>query len=203
MEKYYLMSAKDERGSSASAFAPEGTKLAQDLISDLEGIHQLPFELNLIKLDAGKDGLIKSNDLTDIKNVWKDYQLNSMAWPLMSEKLKSVIEANLTGKEEVDWIIVVVNGPDEQRTYYIPRFNKRLDVLDVENTMYVPGTNHTIKPVFSFSKISEYNAFTEPSSDNNLWKITSAIYISESLKKAIQKENLTGVSFEVTRVSSC
>lgn len=203
MEKYYLMSAKDERGSSASAFAPEGTKLAQDLISDLEGIRQLPFELNLIKLDVGKDGLIKSNDLTGIKNVWKDYQLNSMAWPLMSEKLKSVIEANLTGKEEVDWIAVVVNGLDEQRTYYIPRFNKKLDVLDVEKTMYVPGTNHTIKPVFSFSKINEYNAFTESSSGNNLWKITSAIYINESLKKAIQKENLTGVSFEVTRISYC
>ncbi|MDN3694326.1 hypothetical protein QWZ06_19585 [Chryseobacterium tructae] len=200
MDKYYLLSWKDEKGASASAFAPEGIPLAQDLISELEGVNQLPFELHLIKLEVGKEGLIKSNDLTGIKDVWQDYQLNSLAWPLMSAKMKSVVDNNVSGNEQVDWIEAVINTGEEQRIYYIPRFNRMLDVLDKENTVYVPGTDHTIKPVFSFSKINTYNAFTEPSPKNNYWKITSAIYVSETLRKAIQKEKLTGVSFDATRV---
>ncbi|WP_228452312.1 imm11 family protein [Chryseobacterium sp. c4a] len=174
--------------------------MAQDLISELEGINQLPFELYLIKLEVGKDGLIKSNDLTGVKEVWQDYQLNSLAWPLMSAKMRSVVDNNLSGNEQVDWIEAIINRAEERRIYYIPRFNRMLDVLDKENTVYVPGTDHTIKPVFSFSKINPYNAFTEPSSKNNYWKITSAIYVSEVLRKAIQKEKLTGISFDATRV---
>ncbi|UCA61685.1 hypothetical protein KB553_09135 [Chryseobacterium rhizoplanae] len=200
MDKYYLLCSKGEKGPSASAFAPEGTKLAQDLISDLEGRNQLPFKLNLIKLDVDKDSLIKSSDLSGIKELWKDYQINRFAWPLMSEKMKSIFENNLTGNEGIDWIEAIIVAPNEQRTYYIPRFNKKLDVLNMEKTMFVPGTDYTIKPVFSFSKISNYNAFTESSSKNNHWKITSAIYVSEVLKKAIQKEKLTGVSFEITAI---
>jgi hypothetical protein len=200
MEKYYSLSWKDGKDPLASAFAPKGTKLAQDLISELNGINKLPFELSLVKLDVGKNGLIESNDLSDLKEIWLDYQPNSLAWPLMSERLKSIIEANQKGNEQIDWVECMVKNGSEERTYFILRFNKMLDVLDMQKTMFVQGTDHIIKPVFASSKISAYSIFSEPSK-YDFWKITSGLYVSDVLKKAIQKEKLTGIDFEKTSVS--
>jgi hypothetical protein len=199
MKNYYLLSGKNSLRV-ASAYAPEGTKLAHELIPDLEGFNQLPFEMELIKLTVGKNGIIESNDLSDLNEVWLDYQPNSLAFPLMSEKLKSSIERNLTGKEGIEWIFVFIRHLDDQRTYYIPKFSKMLDVLDIQKTMFVNGTNRIIRPVFSLSKVSKYNVFHQPS-DNDLWTITPGLYASESVKKAIQKEKLSGISFEKTSVA--
>lgn len=200
MEKYYFLSWKHGKEPTASACAPKGTKLAQDLISELNGRNELPFELNLVKLEVGKSGLIESNDLTGLKEVWLDYQPNSLAWPLMSEKLKSVIEANLTGNEQIDWIACNIKNGNDEKPYFVLRFNKMFDVLDIQKTMFVQGTDHIIRPVFATSKISSYNIFTKPSS-HDLWKITSGLYVNEALKKAIQKAKLTGVDFEKISVS--
>ena len=199
MEKYYLLSWKNGKEPLASAYAPKGTKLAQDLISALNGINQLSFELCLVKVDVGKNGLIESSDLSDLKEIWLDYQPNSLAWPLMSERLKSVIEANLTGKEHIDWIACNVRNKKEVRPYFILRFNKMLDVLDMQKTTFVQGTGHIIRPVFSSSKVSVYNVFTKPSS-NDLWKITSGLYVSEGMKKTLQRAKFTGMDFENTSV---
>jgi hypothetical protein len=200
MEKYYLLSCKNGKEPLASAFAPKGTKLAQDLILELNGISKLPFELSLVRLDVGRNGLIESTDLSDMKEIWIDYQPNSLAWPLMSERLKSVIEVNLIGNEQIDWIECKVKNGNEERTYFILRFNKMLDVLDMQKTMFVQGTDHIIRPVFASSKINAYSVFSKPSS-HDLWKITSGLYVSDTLKKAIQKAKLTGMDFEKTSVS--
>jgi hypothetical protein len=184
----------------ASAFAPKGSKADHDLIKILNGKDKLPFELNLVKLEVGKKGLIESNDLSDLKEIWLDYQPNSLAWPLMSKVLKSIIETNLTGIEQIDWIECKVKNGCEERSYFIPRFNKMLDVLDMQKTIFVQGTDHIIRPVFAGSKISAYSIFSKPSS-NDLWKITSGLYVSNLLKKAIQKAKMTGMDFENVTVS--
>lgn len=200
MEKYYSLSWKEGEDPLASAFAQKGSKSGNELIQILNGKNELPFELSLVKLDVEENGLIESNDLSDLKEIWLDYQPNSLAWPLISERLKSIIEANLTGNEQIDWIECKVKNGSEERTYFILRFNKMLDVLDMQKTMFVQGTDHIIKPVFASSKISAYSIFSEPSS-YELWKITSGLYVSETLKKAIQKQKLTGMDFEKTSVS--
>lgn len=200
MEKYFLLSWKNGKEPLANAYAPKGTKLAQDLISELNGLNKLSFELSLVKLDVGENGLTESNDLSDLKEIWLDYQPNSLAWPLMSERLKSVIEANLTGNEQIDWIVCNVKSTNEGRPYFILRFNKMLDVLDMQETMFVQGTDHIIRPVFTSLKIRGYSVFSKPSS-HDLWKITSGLYVSDTLKKAIQKAKLTGMDFEKTSVS--
>lgn len=199
MSNYFLFSAKDAP-ELASAYAPEGTKLAHELIPELDSATELSFELELIKLSVGKEGLIRSNDLSSLKEIWLDYQPNSLAWPMFSEKLKTTITKNLTGKERINWITVKINGNNEQRIYYIPRFEKMLDVLDTQKTMYAKGTDRIIKPHFSLIKVNAYSLFHQPSA-HNLWKITSGLYISEVLKKAIQKEKLTGIDFEKATVS--
>lgn len=200
MENYYLLSWKNGKDPLASAFAPKGIKEGQELIIELNDSSRLPFELVLVKLSVGKNGIIESKDFSDLKEVWLDYQPNSLAWPLMSEKLKILIEANLTGNEQIDWLMCNVKTENEERPYFILRFNKMLDVLDMQKTMFVQGTDHIIRPVFASSKIIDYSVFNKPSS-YDLWRITSGVYISEALKKAIKKAKLTGMDFEKTSVS--
>ena len=140
MSNYYLMSGK-HIPKVASAVAPEGTKLAHGLISELDNRSELPFQLKLVKLTTGRNGLMESSDLSDMKEVWLDYQPNNLFGPLFSKKLKSVIEKNLTGNEGIDWIFAIINGSNERRRYYIPRFSKMLDVLDTQKSIFIQGTD--------------------------------------------------------------
>jgi hypothetical protein len=199
MSKYFSLNWK-HKPELASAFSSQETKLDHELIPQLEGKILLPFEFELRKVKEDKDGLIINNDLAGLSETWLDYQPNSLAWPLMSERLKSVIEKYLTGNEGIDWIRAVVNVNAEQRTYYIPRFEKKLDVLDREHTKYVPGTDQILKPCFSLSKINKYAIFHDEIT-HDLWKITPFLNVNETLKKAIQKARLTGLDFEKTSVA--
>lgn len=194
--KYYLISAKN-KPDVASAYAPEGTKLAHELITKVEGLDELPFEFSLVKLSTGKNGLIKSEDFANMKEIWLDYQPNSLAWPIFSLKLKSLIEENLTGQEGINWIKAKINFKDEQKIYFIPRFSDKLDVLNKDKTMFVPGTEQIIRPCFSLSKVQNLNVFHKPSS---FWQITPEMYMCEELKKLLQKEKATGIEFEKTLI---
>jgi len=196
---YYLLTIKNFP-EVASAFAPENTKLAHELISELEGKVQLPFELELVKLSDEKNGLIKTSDLCGQNNIWLDYQPNSFAWPCFSERFKNLIVENLTGNESINWIKTKINSCTESRIYYIPRFEMELDVLDYDQTLFVKGTNNIIIPHFSLNKIKDFTVFNKPSS-HDLWKITSGFYINEKLRKQIIKEKFIGPAFEKVRVS--
>lgn len=117
----------------------------------------------------------------------------------MSTKLKSIIELNLTGNEGVDWISAILKGNNEVKTYYIPRFSKLLDVFDMQKTKFVPGTDHVIMPFFSLTNVAQLG-ISHQTLPGNLWKITSRIYVNEKIKKGIEKEKLTGITFEKVRV---
>jgi hypothetical protein len=199
MSNYFLL-AWNDKPPLASALEPPDAPQTYELISALEGKHELPFDLHLVKMSKGKKGIEKSEDLSGLDTVWLDYQPNGMVWPLMSEKMRSVVEQHLTGKEGIDWINATIQGNGEKRIYYILRFNQPLDVLDEEQTMFVAGTNRIIKPCFSLSKINGFALFPKPAVSNS-WKISPAIYVNETLKKAMQKEKLTGIVFEKTLVS--
>ena len=161
-------------------------------------VMELPFDFILKKVTKGKSGIHVSEDISELNNLWVDYQPNNLAWPLMSEKMKDIIIENLTGRESILWINARIKTKDESKTYYVPCFKEKLDVLDEQKTVFVPGTKHIIKPVFSLNKVVIYSLFHKP---QDFWEITSGLYISESLKKAMQKEQITGVGFEKTSVS--
>jgi hypothetical protein len=177
----------------ASAFAPDTTPLSYQLIDELDGITELPFEMELVKLSDGKNRLIKSSDLSDLKTIWLDYQPNSLAWPLMSETMKHIIEKHLTGNEGIDWISAKIKNNTESKYYHIPRFNKMLDVLDTEKTKFING--RVIKPYFSLLKIDNLSMFHKPT-NLNLWKITPQLYVTEEIKTALQKAQITGIEFD-------
>jgi hypothetical protein len=179
----------------ASACAPESTIPEHELISDLESTSELPFALQLVKLSVNKSGIVRTEDLTGLSSTWLDYQSNSLEWPFMSIKLKEIVNENLTGDEGIDWVLAKVNGPGGYRNYYIPRFERKLDVLDSENTRYTRNSDSKIRPHFSLGKINQYSIFHLQGS-NDQWKITSGLYVNFLLKKAIRKNRLTGMTFE-------
>ncbi len=200
MSKYYFLAEKIKQN---TAFAytefktPASPEL--DIIPILRLSPELPFILVLKKVTISKSGLEISSDLSNLKYLWLDYQPNNLTWPLMSEKMKNIISSHLTGKEDIVWIKAIIHGGGEIKNYFIPRFQKKLDVIDEQKTLFVTGTSHIIKPVFSLSKIIHYNLFHK--SQEFFWEITSGLYVSELLKKTIQKEKLTGIDFEEISIS--
>jgi hypothetical protein len=198
MNDFYLL-GRESKKEVASAFAPVPVKSDHKLISDLEKTSKLPFDLKLVKLTINNEGTVRTGDLTGWSQPWLDYQPNSLGWPLMSIKLKEFVSESLTGDEGIDWILVKVNGPEGSRNYYIPRFEKLLDVLDVENTLYEKDNELNFTPHLSLNKVNQLSLFHCPR-PGTPWKITSNLYVNFLLKKAIQKNRLTGMTFE--RVSA-
>lgn len=195
MKKYYCVYWKDN-AEVASAFYEGKNQLGYELISELEGKNEMPLDFKLMKIKEKKNGLTIDDDTEMLKNIWQDYQPNSLGWPIMSEKFKSVIEESLTGNEQIDWITCNLKNKDETRKYYILRFNMKRDVLDRKKTLFMDKEKEgVIKPVFSFSKIKNCNIFPRPSS-YDFWKIPSSFYVSEDVKKKIQKEKLIGIELE-------
>lgn len=185
----------------ASAFYELDNQIPYELIPLLEGKNTLTFDFELRRIKETRSGLIIDNNLDGIDEIWLDYLPNSFSWPIMSEELKSTVEFNLQGEEQIDWITCKIKKEDELRTYYILRFNKRLDVLDLKKTKFAQDTDVIIKPFFSMIKIARYSIFMATTNGyGNLWKITSSLYINEKLKKAIQKKKLTGLDFEKVSV---
>ena len=196
---FYLLTGRHE--SEGTCAIPNGNHgLDHELIPQLEGTNELPFTLTLFKLIEKTGGMTKDSNLSGLKKIWFDYQANGLAWPLMSSRLKETVEVNLTGQEGIDWISAQVAGNNKCRTYYIPRFNRMLDVLDMENTTFVPGTDAIIKSCFSYEKIKIYSIFHKPLA-HGLWKITPGLYVSQKMKKEIEKNSYTGMEFSKARVS--
>lgn len=192
MIKYFSL-AEDIKPRTASAYTEDATVLSHELIPDLIGKAVLPFDLYLRSVKFHRNGPIESNDLTKIKHLWVDYQPNNLAWPLMSHKMKELVEFFLTGGEGIIWMKVLVRTPDETREYFIPQFTRKLDVLDKDKTTYVDETDLIVRPVYSLDKINRYSLFHRP---GDYWQITLGLYVNRDLMTAIRTEKLTGVAFD-------
>ncbi|HRI05069.1 MAG TPA: hypothetical protein PLL77_15135 [Pyrinomonadaceae bacterium] len=200
MIKYFLLTWKNTAGAGVSAFPRNYVGLAQDLARSLVNSSELPFDLILVKLTPHRNGLDESSDLSGLRDAWPDYMPNRFAWPLCSAKLREVISRHLIHDEGLNWIPAKISGAGETREYYIARFDTMHDVLDNEKTTYVPETTHIIRPWFSIAKVNGLSIFPKPS-DFDLWRITSSIFIRDSLKREIVNAGITGVAFEQAHIS--
>lgn len=198
-KKYFSLNVSSSTTESV-AYCPENSLLSYELIDVLGKKKEIPYDLKIKKVTEGKKKLIVDDDLESLMNVWEDYLPNNVGLPLMSEKMKSIIVDNLTGNENIDWLTCNVWAKDVCKTYFIIRFSSPLDVLDKEKTKYINGTDLIIAPCFSSLKIVDFSIFPMPASDD-LYKISINLYISEALKKAIEKEKLTGIDFGKIKVA--
>lgn len=181
-----------------SAVAPEDAPLPYELIDNLENVMEIPFNFTLKNMVFKKGGFIYNDDFSKYERIWGDCQLNSYARVMVSPVLRTVIEDNLKGGECFRWITCNIIHGEECRKYYTPFFTKQLDVLDAKHCDYgnrEPMLENMIKPVFCARKIESIAMFSCPTSFN-LWKMPSAFYVSDEMRKAIKKAGFKGIDFE-------
>ena len=189
--RYYWMSINNDIVNSV-AFAPKGTHPSHYLIDEVKRKKSLPFSLELHRVGVSSELIVK-----DICDDFYDYQPNSLAWPIMSNKMKSVIEGHLTGKEYIEWKTVTIKGKDISREYFIPVFTKKLDTLLVEKTVIVKQSGIILKPCFDKNKIKGLSMFH---GHNNFWSITTQIYVSDAVKRAIKASGIQEIMFSPVHI---
>ena len=119
-----------------------------------------------------------------------------MAWPVMSEKMKSIIAAHLTGLEHIEWKEVIIHGKAESKTYYIPYFKMKLDVLNISETVISPYGIIMI-PCFDKEKVKGLSVFHCPGFD---WRVPLTVYVNEKIKKDLIKSGIPELSFSRAQV---
>ena len=169
--KYFLMGLKHFKNV-AIACAPDNVGLAHELIGALRESEVMPFDFTLKALTVKSDGIHYSNDFSRVETIWLDYQPNSLAWPLFSEKIKNLIKKMLTGKEGLKWISCNICCGKETRTYYIPHFIEELDVLNKDKCFY-SNNGGLIKPAYSSLKIKDYSIFPKTAMNDLSLALTS------------------------------
>ncbi len=199
MNNLYFMSGRETEKPTYSIFpCKELGKLPYELIPLLEDKREFITDCYFKKISVGKDSLIYE-DAEENAEVWTDYPANYFAWPIMSEKLKDIIESSATGQEGIDFIKLKVRHYSLEKIYYLLRFNKAIDSIDKENTLFVKDTDLIIKPVFRADKLDQYHIFYKPQA-YDLWRISSAIYVTGEVKRAIIKSGIKDVKFSKARV---
>ena len=112
--------------------------------------------------------------------------------------MKNCIEENKGSKDFFSWIKVSVSSEIETRNYYIPIFERIPDVLDSKLTTRVPASNAILVPCFASEKLEGHNFFPLESSFGILPR---GIYVSEALKKILQKQKFDNIKFEKAKCS--
>lgn len=196
-KKYYSMQAKNLKKVS-SANAIENDKLDYELIPELMSSDKMPFEFELKMLTHSKKGIVITDDTSSLEKKWFDYQYNDLAWPIFSEKLMKIIDDNLDKSDNLSWIKCTINSNEEKKTYFIPKFLKKPDLLDTNKTIYVPGTDHVIKPCYSLLKVQKYAVFPKPSA---FWEIPTSIIVNKQIKEAIIRQGISEIEFEEVLIS--
>lgn len=119
-----------------------------------------------------------------------DYTAMSPGLSLFSKKLRTIIDDNSSGEENIQWLEVTAARDTDVREYYMPHLEKRRDVLDPSRTVYADKERTNImRPVFDIKKVGNLQLFSFPYGGDRF-------YITEKMKKAIQREKCTGIVFE-------
>lgn len=157
---------------------------------------RFPCNLFLTQMHITNNGITQNNNVPE--KVFFDYQYNQFAYYLLSERLKNCIEENKGSKDSFSWIKVSVSSEIETRNYYIPIFERIPDVLDSKLTTRVPASNAILVPCFASEKLEGHNFFSLESSFGILPR---GIYVSEALKKILQKQKFDNIKFEKAKCS--
>ncbi|MCM1177260.1 MAG: hypothetical protein NC308_07205 [Clostridium sp.] len=113
--------------------------------------------------------------------------------PLMSSRMKEIIESELKGTEHVRGLRACINGKTETYQYYVPMFCQELDTLNREKTRYTDEEKEwIIQPCYRKDAIPEYAMFHGPYS---YWQLTEVLHVNNEIRKKLKKAGITGISF--------
>lgn len=127
--------------------------------------------------------------------VWTDYLANDKGWFLISSKLKNLLKLLNT---DIQFIKVKVKKEDSEeafREYYIANIIKVVDALCLEKSQYFETEIEGIGTIYTVSK---YGIYADKTDGADIFKLSNRqqipIFVSETFKDMIEKENITGIS---------
>ena len=105
---------------------------------------------------------------------------------MVSEELKNLLESFIQpDNDDIEFLPIKARSKEYgNRIYYILHFKKIFDVIDKENTVYVPGTDSIIKVRVDYNKVKELKIINSQSVIND-------IIVSKEVYKAIKKTSST------------
>ena len=126
--------------------------------------------------------------------VATDYLANDKGWFLVSNKLKRLLEGMNTEIQFLSIRIIEKSSNEELIGYYIANITKLVDALCLEKSEYFETEIPGIGTIYTVSK---YGIFAEKTEDLDIFKLSNRqeipIFVSERFRKAIKRENITGI----------
>ena len=181
MENYWYIHIKDDNGAVAEA---PGEKTLVDWVEEIRFLKKIPFEY-----------VVNSSE-----PILQDYLADDLGIPLMSYKLKSVIQQHLTGHEDLQWWEVNIHYQDSEIMYYVPKFEHNLDVLNESKSLFNKSNGELIKANLCYSKAERYAFFPLPELSEDI-PFEHRLVVSDKIKKDITRAKLTGIIFSKIPVS--
>jgi hypothetical protein len=163
---------------------------AEDNDYEPYGVAYAPPDIDpfLLPISGTKIELWTTLSLELREGKFADYLTNDLGARLCSEKLKKIIDSNRSGNDQVQWLEVIVseeNGHCEN--YYILHFPE--DYLVINKDKSIMAGDMVVKSVLDISIVKDHDIFTLPGEAGR------TIFVSESLKKTIVKNKLSGMAF--------
>lgn len=190
MKYYKLVSSPPPNTLFADTFGE--TPLAHDLLPDLLRASEVPFPLRLKKMSWEGNSWVPSDRLSGDETHWLDYQPNTLAWILLSERCKNILVSFLKSADLITWLPVSISDEQEVRTYFIPRFDQKPDILDEKNSVYDDELALYISMKFDREKVANFPVFVEP---DMFWEIPTSIIVSEEVRDKLVTAKVTGLEF--------
>lgn len=109
---------------------------------------------------------------------------------MVSEELKDLLLSFVGKSEDIEFLPVKATSKEYgDRMYYIMHFKKIFDVIDKENTIYVPGTDSIVKLRIDYEKVRNLKVFNSQPAIND-------VIVSKDICNAIKKNKYTlGLDF--------
>lgn len=158
--------------------------------------------LNVGKFFEGWDDKFEFYYTKDEGDVWTDYLANDKGWFLVSNRLKKILESVNTNIQFMKVKIKERNNEEVFDEYYIANIIKVVDALCLEKSQYFETEIEGIGTIYTVSK---YCIYTDKTDGADVFKLSNRqqipIFVSETFKDLIERENVTGISLSEISVA--
>ena len=182
MKWWQIQFPEEETSSPPLAISPDGEKTLIDWMEAIESNRRFPFQYRLSP-KMSLDG----------------YIADDLGVPLFSEQARNIIDELMTGEEGIEWYEVPVVQSRNQYRYFAPKFTRTLDILNEDSSLYGMNKSILIKAVLSTEKIKEYSIVPIVGSSEAFF-FPTRIAISDTVKRALKKARVSGISFSPIKV---
>lgn len=151
--------------------------------------------LNIGQFFEGWDDRFEFFYIKEEGNVWTDYLANDKGWFLVSNRLKKLLESVNTDIQFLEVKIKEINNEEGFKKYYIANIIKVVDALCLDKSQYFETEIEGIGTIYTVSK---YGIYADKTDGADVFKLSNRqqipIFVSETFKDLIERENVTGIS---------